>query len=506
MGNRKTIFNIIAALSAFTMNIIINFFLSPYIIKHIGIEAFGFISLATNFIIYIEIFTTALNSMSSRFIALSVHKNKITMASEYFSTVFFSNIAVTICLLILASFFIYKVNLFLQVPNNLLLDVQLLFFTILLNFCCNLFSNAFSSSYIVKNKIYLSSVVQMKSNIIKVGVILVLFLCLTPHITYYGIGMLLATIYMRGYDIFYKRQLLPNIRLKLNLFSWDKLKEILSSGSWNMITRVGTVLSVNLDILFVNLFLGATATGILGLVKIVPNFFYNITGTLIGVFFPNLIELYAQNKYQEMLDEINKSMKLFSFLFSIPLVAFLSFGDIFFKLWVPSQDYKFLYLISTILLISMAIIGPTTLIFNVFTVVNKLRLNSIGILCTGIINSVSIFFVLKYTDWGLIAVAAIPTLVNLSRNILITIPYGAICLGFPWYKFFPVAIKAFLSVMFVCAIGIFVKSYYLIDTWFGLVIISSIFAIVSCFVQYVIVLDRNERYYLLNKVRNLYNR
>ena len=505
MNNKKLLFNIMSALSAFVINILINFFLSPYIVKHVGIEAFGFVSLATNFIVYIEILSTALNSMSSRFIAISVHKNEMLEASIYFSTIFISNLIFIILVLIISLPLIYNIDKFLQVPLEILSDVQLLFITLLLNFGFNLFSIVFSSVYIVKNNIYISSWLQIKSSFLKVIVIWGLFLTLTPHITYYGIGLLVATVYIRINDFMYKEKLLPNVFLDKNFFSKIKLKKVVLSGMWNLINRLGTVLSINLDILFVNIFLGPIDTGIFGLTKIIPNFFYTITGTLISVFFPNLIELYALNKYKEMMEEIISSMKLFSFLFSVPLVIFLSFGDIFFSLWLPSQDSVLLYKLSSILLASMAVIGPTTVIFNIFTVVNKLKLNSIAILCTGIINSIAILLSLKYTNWGLIGVAMIPTSVNLIRNILITIPYGAICLNSPWYKFFPIAIKAFISVLLVVIIGEIIKcqlfnNYY---TWIDFIESSIILVFINFIMQYNIVLNKKERKILIKKIKNI---
>ena len=48
--NKKLIINLLSSIIAFGINLIIGFYLSPYIVKNLGVEANGFISLANNFI------------------------------------------------------------------------------------------------------------------------------------------------------------------------------------------------------------------------------------------------------------------------------------------------------------------------------------------------------------------------------------------------------------------------------------------------------------------------
>ena len=63
--NKQTRVNFIAQVISFAINICISFFLTPFIIKNIGIEANGFVTLANNVVEYAQIFTLAINSMAS---------------------------------------------------------------------------------------------------------------------------------------------------------------------------------------------------------------------------------------------------------------------------------------------------------------------------------------------------------------------------------------------------------------------------------------------------------
>ena len=90
MEEKKSIsINLIASIVVLIVNLGINFFLTPYVTGRLGTEAYGFASLASNFVNYATLLTIALNSMSGRFISIAIHKGKEKEADEYFSSVFF---------------------------------------------------------------------------------------------------------------------------------------------------------------------------------------------------------------------------------------------------------------------------------------------------------------------------------------------------------------------------------------------------------------------------------
>ena len=74
--NQKSALNITACIVLVAINTCINFFLSPFIVKHLGVEANGYITLANNFVSYFGLIITALNSMAGRFILIEIrHDN-----------------------------------------------------------------------------------------------------------------------------------------------------------------------------------------------------------------------------------------------------------------------------------------------------------------------------------------------------------------------------------------------------------------------------------------------
>ena len=53
--------NFITQMLSFVINLAISFFLTPYVLKFIGKDVYGFVSLANNLAGYVSVFTIALN-------------------------------------------------------------------------------------------------------------------------------------------------------------------------------------------------------------------------------------------------------------------------------------------------------------------------------------------------------------------------------------------------------------------------------------------------------------
>ena len=68
---KRLIITIVTSGMATLLSFLISFTLTPYITNKLGVEAYGFVTLAKNFTQYASIITIALNSYASRYITVS---------------------------------------------------------------------------------------------------------------------------------------------------------------------------------------------------------------------------------------------------------------------------------------------------------------------------------------------------------------------------------------------------------------------------------------------------
>lgn len=498
MAKKQLAINMLANIVAFLIQFGINFFFTPYLIRTVGKEAYGFFPLANSFISYASIFTIALNSMASRFITIKIQQNDVEGANTYFNSVLMGNTIIAIFLTIPSILTVVFLNHILNIPPEVLFDVQMLFGLILGGTLLSILTSVYGVATFARNRLELSSMRNAESNILRVALLILLFYFFKPSISYIGIANLVVVVFMIVMNVRYTRLLLPEITVDKKYFNTSAVKELLSSGVWNSVNQLSLVLLTNLDLLICNILIGASATGEYALVKTVPLFIQSLVGMLVGVFVPEFMILYAQHKKVELLKSINRSIKFMAIIMTIPLGFLLVFGDSFFSLWVPNQDTSKLFLLSNLTIFPLIITTSINTVFNVYTVTNKLKVPALVLLITGIFNTLLILLLLKITNWGIVVIPMVSMIVGITRNLVFTPVYAARSLDVKWNVFYKAIARGIFCCLAVVSISFAIKYFFVPKTWISFLIVGSVIGILSLGANALIALNRYEMNTLLN--------
>jgi len=493
--------NLIAGSTAFIINLGISFFLSPYIIKNIGIEAYGFVSLGTNFISYASLITIALNSMAGRFITIEIHKNNWDAANKYFNSVLLSNAIVAGVMMIPSILCVLYIDKIVNVPPEILTDVKALFAFLFANYLLSVMVSSFGVATFATNRLYLSSLRGIQSGIIRVAILVLLFIFFKPRVSYIGFTSLISLLYGAFFNMYYTKKLLPNIQIRKAYFNSKAVLELISSGIWNTVIRVGQILLEGMDLLIANLFIGAAGMGALSLAKTIPAVISSLVVVLASVFMPEFTRMYAHDKINDLKVTIKRSMKLLGLIINIPIAILVVFGKELFALWVPSQDSRQLQILSLITVGTIVLSGTINSIYGVFTVTNRLKTNAILLVLTGVLNIGIVFVLLKVTNLGIYAIAGVSTVLSIGRNLGFTAPFGAKYLGLPWYTFFPEIFKSIMSFVVATVIGFSITYFRVVDSWVALFIFGGLTGLLSLAINIMVILNKQERNYLINIIK-----
>ena len=490
-----------ASLIAYVVTMGINFLLSPYIVENVGVDAYGFVGLANNFVSYAGLITIALNSLASRFVTIKIYENDMHGANVYFSSVFIANLILMVIMGIAGGLLIIFLENLIDLPGNLYWDVKILFSCLFLNCLIGTIGSVFSISTFATNKLYINSIRQIESNILRLVILVPLFLLFQPRVSYLGISALVMGMYVFLFNIYYTKKLLPDIHLKLSYFRIKAVISLIASGVWNLIVRLGQLLLDGLDLLITNIFINATSMGILSVSKLIPSAITGVVSTLVNVFSPNFTILYAQKESDKFIKAVKQSMNIMGILANIPIIVLIVCGRRFYELWQPTQNATQLYILSLLTCMGLIFNGGINCIYDVFTVVNKLKWNAIGVCITGALNTLTVYILLRRTDLGLVAVAGVSSALAIIRNLLFTVPYGAHCLNLRWYTFYPNVIKPVIFVAISSICGLFIEQKVCFGGWFGLIVLVIITIIISVCLGFGIILNRNDRDVIIRMLR-----
>lgn len=502
MNKKRVAINMTAQLLAFAVNMLLGFILVPVIDSMIP-NAYGFTDIANKFVQAAQIVVSALNTMASRFITIHIHRNDREEANRYFSSVFFANVLMAVVFMAPAMFVVVYLGHIFQVPPEASLpDIQMLFFFIFVNFLISITTSVFGVAPYSKDRLELSSVATILGEVVRLAVLFVSYFFFRPYLWYVGCASVASTLVQAAANLFFTRRLLPDMEVKKKHFRWEKVRELVSLGAWNSVTRLGQLLLDGLSTSIANIMISAAAMTTISISTQVPTVISNLMGTIAGVFNPQMTIAYAKEDKKQLLEIIASADRIMIFIISIPIAFMTVFGKAFFQLWIGrTQDPGELYILALLNVGTLFVSASIQMLYHVFLITKRVKLNSVVILLSGILTTATVFVLLETTDLGVYAIAGVSTFYGILRNLVFTPIYAARCLQVKWYTFYGDILLGLASIGAICLTALPFQMLIEIDGWIKLFAVGIAAGAAALAVNFLIVLRKNERKMVLDMVK-----
>lgn len=483
------------------MNIVIGLFITPRVIAMISAEAFGYVGLANSMANYITIATTALNSMAGRFISIKMYEGKEDEANRYFSTTFYANALCVVCLGIAGGILIWRLDRLIIIPVGLVGDVKWLFAFTLANFCLSLIATAFTTATFVTNKLYKSSMVNAVLAVVRISLLAAIYFNGQTQIAFWGlVNFICAALSLIMY-LYYARKLTPMLQIKRKHYNKTAFKVLVSSGIWNSVSQLATILSDGVDLLITNIWISTVAMGQLNLAKIFVSYIASLVAAVTSAFCPAWTKKYAEEVTNELVAGLKVSMKMASFIANLPLIITILWGREFFELWVPQEDSVVLHRLAILSTQGIWVSGSVSSLNHVFTITNKMRSNAIVWIGVSVFNLSVVALLLKYTALGIYAVAGVSTVTGLFVNFFWVPMYASHCLGISKHTFYPVILRYMINTVFML-IGLRIGKMFIVyeSAWTRLAMLCAAASLMILFINYWVLLERGDRKAIWNQI------
>jgi O-antigen/teichoic acid export membrane protein len=500
MRYKNRLWNILSIFCAQTIGFAINFFLSPYLAENVNTTAYGFITLANNFTNYAALVTVALNSMATRFIVVELHQGNQKKADMYFSSTLFANFILAAIFLVLSVGVVLNLEKLLNIPQEFLADIKLLFSLIFLSFIVSTATSIFSVCYYATGRLYYQNICVMESAFLRLVVILLLFAFCPSRIFYIGAAGAIVALFLMVCNLYYSRRLLESMRFKRSSVSWASVKELLSSGVWNTVNSLGTTLSEGLDLLISNLFIDAYTMTVLAIAKTIPTALSSIMVNIGGMFIPEAMHDYAKGDKKQLEKSLLSSMRIMKCVINTPYACFIGFGLPFFLLWQPLYDGRQLYALAILSLLATTFTTCISPIYNVFMATNNLRFPAICHVIGGAVSTTLVFLLLNITDWGVFVIAGVSSVIGIIKTLFFILPYAAKLVDISYKKILLASLSSAASIWIFATIGLIFAHYVLVDSWTKFFVYGTAYVLVILVLDIMISLNKSEREGLLKRV------
>ena len=210
--NKKTLKAIIIMGLSSVIGYFVSMFLTSYITENIGIEGYGFVSIAKTVVNYGEIVTIALTSFVVRYITIHYYKNEIKEAQSYYVSSINASLVLCLMLTVVFAIIVANLELLIVIPDYLIATVKLLFVAVFAAFLSTTLSTPFSVGFYTKNRLDLSGIIKIISYISEIIVLLLMFKLFKPALWFVGLGSFAASATVLLGNVLANRRLAPEFR------------------------------------------------------------------------------------------------------------------------------------------------------------------------------------------------------------------------------------------------------------------------------------------------------
>lgn len=486
MNKKRLSINLISNILSYLVATILSFLITPYLVKNLGKEIYGFYGIANNFVNYITIIATALNSMAAKYITVEYVRGNEQKAKKYYSSIFFSNVILCLVLTPILVLAVFNLNILLNISNTYIRQVQCLFALIFAAMLLRFITSIYGTATYTTNRMDYRAYIDLAKAGLRLVLYLLLFTIFKPSIVYLGIVLFLLEAFNSVIQIAISKKLMPSMRIKREYFDFHLILRTLKVGVWNSLNQLGDLLLSSSDLIMANILLGESASGNISIIKTLPTLISGVITAINGVFMPRAANYYAQGNKKELVKEIKHSQKLMGTVITPLVVTLIVFTSDFLNLWVPGNDIELLTNLANIDISRMLIVAVVWPVANLNIILDKVKTPSLLVIASGVLNIVSMYALTTYTDIRIYAIVVTTFVLTLLFYGLFIPIYSSKNLEISLWSFLKAEGQMLLSSVVTYYVVKLIHSCFTINTWFSFIIIGGICGIVAIVIGLVV--------------------
>ncbi len=315
----------------------ISLFLTPYLIRHLGVESYGIVGVISTMISYVAIVTTSLTATVGRNLTFAVEREAFQEANKEISTAVFGLIRVFLILLPLLFLVSMFIDRLIVIPPELRNPARLFFLLAAMAFAVNSMSGPLGAAMFVRNRLDLSSAASLARSVCFAVLIVGLFSAMGSSLISYGTAVLASSLLLLFLHLRIHKYLLPAISISNRWYDRNILRQILSLGGWMTVTQIGGLLFLQTDLLIANRVLGPEATGRLAAIAVIPLQLRVLAGLVSGLFGPTVAAFAARNDWESFSDYLLQAIRLTTLFFALLVGVFFGSARSILSIWLGPE-------------------------------------------------------------------------------------------------------------------------------------------------------------------------
>jgi O-antigen/teichoic acid export membrane protein len=416
------------------VNILAGLWLVSYLVKHLGMAAYGLVPLAMLISEYVSIITQSFNAAIQRFLVMEIQGGDTDGAIAVFNTSLLVMLIFIAGQIAVATFVFPQLDTLISIPAGLLQNALQLFVFTFCGFLLSLLASIFSVAMYSHNRIDLQRISDILRQVVRLGTIGLLFTLMEPALGYVGIANLLGGAIVLVYAIINWHRLTPDLRIAPRRADMRRFKPMAAMAGWLLVNQIGYMLFLRIDIFIVNRFIGPEACGEYAAVLQWSQLVRTMAGVLSGAITPLGIIYYARGEIHKLIEMMKITIKIMGLFLAVPLGLLCAFSGDILAIWL-GENFRHLGSLMIMQLSPLVINLGVLPLFSLNVVLNKVKVPGVFTCILGGANFMLALLLVQHTRLEYFGVALAGVLVLTFKNALFTPIYAAQLLKLKWWTF-----------------------------------------------------------------------
>ncbi|WP_430614716.1 oligosaccharide flippase family protein [Flavobacterium sp. JP2137] len=390
--------NLYSNMASLLVNICIGILYTPYLVRELGISAYGLVPLALIINQYIGVLTDALTSSLTRFYMIAIQEENWQSASRYLSSSFFLILGIILLCSIPAFVFVDRIDSVFNIPEAVLVSAKYLFAFTILSFFCSLISSILNIVLFTLNRLDYLNVIKIIRGAVKPFLVFVFFNCIAIDLTYIGLANVIGELVILGCSYwFYKKFTHPQIKLSLGHFNKTALVSLVVMSVWVIVQSVGDLGIYRIDVVILNLFWSTKESGIIGSFSELGAYLSIISVLFVSLFGPLILNAYSQGDHEKVKELTLDNSLIIGIAVAVMVGVLIGFSNFVVTFWLGEAFTSYTRWFS-IKLILLPFYTAAGFFVNVTRSWNKVRFPALMTVLFGLLNFALIYSVAQFFE------------------------------------------------------------------------------------------------------------
>lgn len=500
-AKKRLISNVGTNLLLVFVNSVIAIWLTPYLIRNLGVEVYGLIPLALSFTTFFAVFSNSIANAVSRFVMIHLGKGEIEQGQTYFNSSL--KMLIVLCGILLvpgAVVAMFFANFF-DVPLGFETDVSWLVVYVIVSFFITAVTSPFIVSTFIRHRFDLANGVRMFGQLLRVVVLIVLFRFITPSLKNFGLSYCSMSLFVLVCFIFLTRVLSPDLKVQLKQSSWTAMREMGRMSTWITVNQTGIFLYLGTSLIIVNVLLGAEQGGRYAPIAQWFTLLGVLAGAVSNVFIPIAYEYIAQDRIDVLVVQICRSVKFMGLIMAFPIGILCGLAEPILTRWL-GHEFSDLSSLASLLVGPLVVTSSIRPVVSIFRGLNKVKVPAIVTLGIGLANIILSILLIRYTELGIYGIGWSLLICFAGRNLIFTPVYAAKVINQPGATFVMEVIPGLLMMVILSLCGLGLSWKYDLASVGGLLIAIAVIFSVYSFLCFLIFLSKNDKLFLKSLILN----